>query len=289
MNISLKRPLILVFLLSWVFASPLFANDSITLSSTDTNVVSFAANESVAQDVPAAIEPSDFQNLFSKSEKPLSASLFWSRLENFDGQLIIRYKSKASKTEPWQYTQPIAANENQYFLDSLGNSTEYEWQLGAIVGTTQKGEPEYVWSASKDKFETSSSYNLWNVLGLLGALGVFIFGMKIMSEGLQKMAGDQLRKILKSMTSTRVSGIFTGALVTSVIQSSSATTVMVVSFVNAGLLTLTESMGVIMGANIGTTITAWMVAYFGFKEHLTPVNIAGIALAVAAIVVLTMV
>lgn len=194
-------------------------------------------------------------------------------MENYDGQLIIRYKSKASKVAPWQYTAPIPGTANQYFLDSLQNSTPYEWQLGAIVGTTPQGEPEYVWSESKDKFETSARYNFWSVLRLLGALGVFIFGMKIMSEGLQKMAGDQLRKVLKGMTSTRLTGILTGAFVTSLIQSSSATTVMVVSFVNAGLLTLTESMGVIMGANIGTTITAWMVAYFGFKVKITSISL----------------
>ncbi len=112
-------------------------------------------------------------------------------------------------------------------------------------------------------------YSIIDFLQLLGSLGIFIFGMKMMSEGLQKVAGDQLRKILAGMTSNRVSGIFTGFLTTAVIQSSSATTVMVVSFVNAGLLTLTQSMGVIMGANIGTTITAWILSLIGFKFKIT--------------------
>lgn len=102
-------------------------------------------------------------------------------------------------------------------------------------------------------------------LKLIGALGFFIYGMKIMSEGIQKAAGSSLRRILSAMTSTRFLGLGTGFLITCLIQSSSATTVMVVSFVNAGLLSLTESIGVIMGANIGTTVTAWLVSLFGFK------------------------
>jgi len=109
------------------------------------------------------------------------------------------------------------------------------------------------------------NYTLIDFLKLLGALGIFIYGMKIMSESIQKIAGDRLRKILSGMTSNRISGIFTGFLTTCLVQSSSATTVMVISFVNAGLLTLSQSLGVVMGANIGTTLTAWIVAYFGFK------------------------
>ena len=104
---------------------------------------------------------------------------------------------------------------------------------------------------------------------LLGALGMFLYGMNLMSSGLQKAAGDKLRGLLSSMTSTPFKGVMTGLGVTSVIQSSSATTVMVVSFVNAGLLTLTQAIGVIMGANIGTTVTAWMVSWLGFKADIS--------------------
>lgn len=114
----------------------------------------------------------------------------------------------------------------------------------------------------------------WDILQIVGSLGIFIYGMKIMSEGLQKVAGDRLRQILRGMTTNRFTGVLTGTLVTFLIQSSSATTVMVVSFVNAGLLTLGESLGVIMGANIGTTITAWMVTIFGFKVKITPIAVA---------------
>ena len=107
------------------------------------------------------------------------------------------------------------------------------------------------------------------VFTLLGALGMFLYGMNLMSSGLQKAAGERLRGFLSAMTSNPFKGVLTGLGITSIIQSSSATTVMVVSFVNAGLLTLTQAIGVIMGANIGTTVTAWMVAWLGFKADIS--------------------
>lgn len=112
-----------------------------------------------------------------------------------------------------------------------------------------------------------------NLFSLLGSLALFLFGMKTMSEGLEKFAGDRLRAILAAMTKNRFMGVFTGILITALIQSSSATTVMVVSFVNAGLMNLTQAIGVIMGANVGTTVTAWMISAIGFK-----VNIAALTL-----------
>ncbi|MCC8118575.1 MAG: Na/Pi cotransporter family protein [Bacteroidales bacterium] len=108
-------------------------------------------------------------------------------------------------------------------------------------------------------------YSILDFLSLLGAVGLFLYGMKVMSEGLQKAAGDRLRNILGAMTRNRFSGLMTGFGITALIQSSSASTVMVVSFVNAGLMTLAQSMAVIMGANVGTTFTAWVIALFGFK------------------------
>ncbi|MDF9831328.1 Na/Pi cotransporter family protein [Parabacteroides sp. PF5-6] len=109
------------------------------------------------------------------------------------------------------------------------------------------------------------NYSFFDFLTLVGALGMFLYGMKVMSEGLQKLAGDKLRSILSVMTTNRVTGVFTGILITALIQSSTATTVMVVSFVNAGLLSLAQSISVIMGANVGTTVTAWLISLFGFK------------------------
>ena len=107
------------------------------------------------------------------------------------------------------------------------------------------------------------------ILTLLGALGMFLYGMNLMSSGLQKAAGDRLRGLLSAMTSNPFKGVLTGLGITTVIQSSSATTVMVVSFVNAGLLTLAQAIGVIMGANIGTTVTAWLVSWLGFKADIS--------------------
>jgi len=117
--------------------------------------------------------------------------------------------------------------------------------------------------------------NIWSYLDivvdalkLIGSLGLFIYGMKVMSEGLQKAGGAQMRYILSAMTKNRFLGVISGFLITAILQSSSATTVMTVSFVNAGLMTLVESAGVMMGANIGTTITAWIVSQLGFKLKL---------------------
>ena len=117
-----------------------------------------------------------------------------------------------------------------------------------------------------------------NLLSLIGSLGLFLFGMKTMSEGLEKFAGDRLRNILAAMTKNRIMGVLTGISVTALIQSSSATTVMVVSFVNAGLMTLKQAIGVIMGANVGTTATAWIISAIGFK-----INIAAMSLPLLAI------
>ena len=123
-------------------------------------------------------------------------------------------------------------------------------------------------------------YSFFDLLRLIGSLALFLYGMKIMSEGLQKFAGDSLRKILTAMTTNRVTGVLTGVLITALIQSSSATTVMVVSFVNAGLLTLTQSIGVIMGANIGTTVTAWIISALGFKVDISAFALPLLAFAI---------
>ncbi len=119
---------------------------------------------------------------------------------------------------------------------------------------------------------------LTHILSLVGSLGLFLYGMKLMSEGLQKFAGERLRQILGGMTRNRIVGVVTGIVITVLIQSSMATTVMVVSFVNAGLMTLVQSIGVIMGANIGTTASAWLISAIGFN-----INIAAFALPLMAI------
>ncbi|MFZ1332047.1 MAG: Na/Pi symporter, partial [Flavobacteriales bacterium] len=122
-----------------------------------------------------------------------------------------------------------------------------------------------------------------DVLMVVGSLGLFIFGMKIMSEGIQKAAGKKLRQILASMTRNRFFGVLTGFLITGLLQSSSATTVMTVSFVNAGLISLLQSAGVMMGANIGTTVTGWIVSYLGFKFKVSAIAIPLMAFALPMI------
>lgn len=118
-----------------------------------------------------------------------------------------------------------------------------------------------------------------NILSFIGSLGLFLYGMKIMSEGLEKLAGDRVRAILGAMTKNRFAGVLTGLGVTALIQSSSATTVMVVSFVNAGLMSLRQAIGVIMGANIGTTVTAWIISFVGFKVSISALSLPLLAIA----------
>ncbi|MCI2045380.1 MAG: Na/Pi cotransporter family protein [Sphaerochaeta sp.] len=119
---------------------------------------------------------------------------------------------------------------------------------------------------------------LVTILSVAGSLGLFLYGMKLLSEGLQKTAGDKLKNILKMMTKNRFVAVLTGIFITVLIQSSSATTVMVVSFVNAGLMTLVQSIGVIFGANIGTTFTGWIVAILGFKMDISILALASIGI-----------
>lgn len=124
------------------------------------------------------------------------------------------------------------------------------------------------------------NYSFLDLFCLLGSVALFLYGMKVMSEGLQKAAGDRLRNILSAMTRNRFTGMLTGIVITALIQSSSASTVMVVSFVNAGLMTLAQSMAVIFGANVGTTFTEWVIALFGFKVDTSAFILPVIACAV---------
>lgn len=124
------------------------------------------------------------------------------------------------------------------------------------------------------------NYSFFDFLGLLGSVCLFLYGMKVMSEGLQKAAGNRLRNILGAMTRNRFAGTLTGFIITALIQSSSASIVMVVSFVNAGLMSLSQSMAVIFGANVGTTFTAWIISLFGFKVDVSAFAVPLMAFAV---------
>jgi phosphate:Na+ symporter len=199
--------------------------------------------------------------------------------------IIIKYQKKVEKGKPWKYSPVIDAKSTSFKLEGMSSGEKYVWQIGClkdgsdINNILKNGIPEsdnLVWSG-KGKYKTLRDWGLYKFLVLLGSLGLFIFGMKLMSEGLQQSAAGGLRKILSSMTRNRYLGVLSGFLVTALVQSSSATTVMTVSFVNAGLLTLLESSGVMMGANIGTTITGWLVSLFGFKISLSSYSLIFIA------------
>ena len=124
------------------------------------------------------------------------------------------------------------------------------------------------------------------VVAFAGGLGLFLYGMNIMASGLQKSAGNKMKKLLEMLTKNKFLGVLIGAFVTAIIQSSSATTVMVVGFVNASLMTLSQSVGIIMGANIGTTATSWLVSSAEWAEYLKPETLAPIAVAVGAMMLI---
>ncbi|MGB1039452.1 MAG: Na/Pi cotransporter family protein [Flavobacteriales bacterium] len=219
-----------------------------------------------------------FKNLSTKA-KTESAVLMWglnrTTLNNLiaaypNASYTVKYNTKVGekqhkadkKLAPWIKKENISIDEVSFKENDLSGGTNYVSKVGIDLGNG-----EVIWS-KKSKFKAKRSWGIFKLLVLLGALGMFIFGMKNMSEGLQQAAGSRLRKMLGSITSNRIKGVITGFGITSIVQSSSVTTVMTVSFVNAGLLTLRQSAGVMMGANVGTTITAWLIIIFGFKMSL---------------------
>ena len=184
----------------------------------------------------------------------------------------IKAKEKSAEAiNSWSKIEKLDVGTTSYELKNLAAGEKYVVKVGV-----SNSKNEY-WS-KKLKATTDRPWGMFKFLVLIGSLGMFIYGMKIMSEGLQQAAGSKLRNLLGSITSNRVKGVLTGFGLTSIVQSSSVTTVMTVSFVNAGLMTLTQSAGVMMGANIGTTITGWLINIFGFK-----VSIASYALVFIAI------
>lgn len=196
--------------------------------------------------------------------------------------VVIRYNRSvvlANKGEVWKYADPIPYSAGHLELNDLNPSTSYIYQLGYLKSPgLEKISENYIWS-SRQRFETKMPWGATRFLFMIGALSLFIFGMKTMTEGIQASAGIRLRQILESMTKNRVTGVLSGFLLTGVLQSSSATTVMTVSFVNAGLISLAQSAGIMMGANIGTTITAWIVSLLGFRVNITVYALAILAVA----------
>lgn len=190
--------------------------------------------------------------------------------------VVVKYVSQPDFIEnehtSWNYSEAIPMEQRgSIVFEKLAGDDVFYYML-ALVKKGHPVAPSTIdeWS-SMHFYETDERWGLSSgiflqILALLGALGLFIYGMKIMSEGIQKALGKSLRHFIGGMSSNRANGIFFGFLTTSILQSSSATTVMVISFVNNGLLNLKQSIAVIMGANIGTTITAWIIAYFGFQS-----------------------
>ena len=125
------------------------------------------------------------------------------------------------------------------------------------------------------------------LLPFVGGLGMFIYGMQIMAQGLENAAGNKMKNLLEALTKNKFLGVLLGAFITAVIQSSSAVTVMVVGFVNAGIMNLTQAMGVIMGANVGTTITGWLVASSEWAKYITPTSLAPLSIFIGVIIMLT--
>lgn len=206
-----------------------------------------------------------------------------------DRKVVIKYitaidleraESLNDEDVSWMHTEEIPATNTSYKIKDLSGNEKYVFYVGLVKqepAAFSKAATNMYWS-SKIKVKTDRGWGLVKFLILFGSLGLFIFGMKVMSDGLQKASGPRLRKMLGSITSNRVKGVLTGFMSTTIVQSSSVTTVMTVSLVNAGLLTLRQSAGVMMGANIGTTITAWLVLLLGFK-----VDISSYALMLIAI------
>ena len=223
-----------------------------------------------------------FENLSAKPG-PESMKLTWSidydvasKLRDRNVQAIIIYQNDIAKRRSkagvegsgWLYTRPFSILDKKIEIDNLNGHDKYEFKIGfAPTGSTDElknKKDKMIWS-DKVKEKTKRGWGIAKFLLLIGSLAFFIFGMKLMSEGLQQAAGSRLRAMLGSMTSNRIKGVLTGFGITSIVQSSSVTSVMTVSFVNAGLMTLRQSAGVMMGANVGTTITAWIIVILGFK------------------------
>lgn len=186
--------------------------------------------------------------------------------------VIIRYNRSAvlaSEGEIWLPYAKAPYSEGRINLGGLNSASEYIYQLGYSQPGSELSDSDGVFWSDRYRFTTKLPWGVSRLLLMIGALCLFIYGMKTMSEGIQASAGARLRRILNQMTRNRFTGVVSGFGLTGILQSSSATTVMVVSFVNAGLITLTESAGVMMGANIGTTVTGWLVSYLGFRGNIT--------------------
>lgn len=233
---------------------------------------SFAAGQSFpfSQDPEETFEDSlsFFENVEAASlnkKIQISWNLNEDTLEESPGQarsVAIAY-FPGNSDNGWEIVKDIGLHDTSFLLSGLEEGKDYMYRIGLET------DDQIFWSQIGEA-QTKSSWGVFNFLVLVGSLALFLYGMIIMSDGLQQAGGSKLRNILGSLTSNPFKGVLTGFGITALVQSSSVTTVMTVSFVNAGILTLAQSTGVIMGSNIGTTVTAWIVDYFGFQANIGP-------------------
>ncbi len=250
-------------------------------------------NSNLPSQKSISIDETSFNNIIAKAKEE-GFNLSWGiNYDVYDAlsnkNLVIKYNTKIGSKRnkkgfegnEWKYSEPFSISKTNFEIKDLQGGEKYEAYLGVITNSNiSKLDPkdyDVIWS-KKVKVKTLRGWGIMKFLILIGSLGLFIFGMKIMSDGLQRTAGEKLRKMLGSITSNRFKGVFTGFMSTSIVQSSSVTTVMTVSLVNAGLINLRQSAGVMMGANIGTTITAWLVLLLGFKVSISSYALVLIAL-----------
>jgi phosphate:Na+ symporter len=278
------KNLLLIVSLFFVSSNVIYSKDSLA----QTKLIEDKVENTITK---ITLDQSTFKNL-SASSKSEGFKLTWSiDYKSYDQiadkKFIIKYNTKIGSKRnkkgfegsDWKYTEAFNTNETNFEVKDLIGGEKYEAYLG-IINTGDESnikEADITWS-KKVKLKTQRGWGLMKFLILIGSLGLFIFGMKIMSDGLQRTAGEKLRKMLGSITSNRFKGVITGFMSTSIVQSSSVTTVMTVSLVNAGLINLRQSAGVMMGANIGTTITAWLVLLLGFKVSISSYALVLIAL-----------
>lgn len=220
----------------------------------------------------------------SEESVTISWNLLYPALEQLqanDARIALRYNLKLDQerydkgysSSGWETIENIPISVTRYIIPGLKESKEYVFQ----IGMQEAGETR--WSESYS-IKVKDKWGLFELFVLLGSIALFLYGMKTMSDGLQQATGKRLRHVLGSITSNRFKGILTGLGITTLVQSSSVTTIMTVSFVNAGILTLMQAAGVIMGANIGTTVTAWLIDIFGFKVDIGPYTLILLAIGI---------
>lgn len=236
------------------------------------NTGAFASTPIIVPVDSFTISAKDFVNI-SSSAKENTVKIKWSLSYDAYEQakkngytIAIRYskKDKSKKSaEEWDFVKDvIPVGKTDYLIDGLEENEDYQFAVGVSDGN------QIIWSDDYPA-RTKLPWGLFNFIVLIGSLGLFIHGMKVMGEGLQQALGSKLRNQLGSIASNRFRAILTGFSITAIIQSVMVSVVMTVSFVNAGLLTLSQSAGVMLGSSIGTAVTAWFINLLAFEIDLS--------------------